>query len=75
MVAGATDPLIFDAAETSVEATAFAVQALVKRDPTNPLIERCGAMDDGESHGGLLVVDEADGDGDLRIALVHAGAR
>ncbi len=36
----ANDPLIFDYAETSVEATAFAVQALIKRDPTNPLIER-----------------------------------
>jgi len=36
----ANDPLIFDYAETSVEATAFAVQALVKRDPKNPLIER-----------------------------------
>lgn len=36
----ASDPLIFDYAETSVEATAFAVQALVKRDPKNPLIER-----------------------------------
>ncbi len=36
----ANDPLIFDYAETSIEATAFAVQALVKRDPTNPLIER-----------------------------------
>ena len=36
----ANDPLIFDYAETSVEATAFAVQALVKRDPQNPLIER-----------------------------------
>ena len=36
----ANDPLIFDYAETSIEATAFAVQALVKRDPTNPVIER-----------------------------------
>jgi uncharacterized protein YfaS (alpha-2-macroglobulin family) len=36
----ANDPLIFDYAETSVEATAFAVQALVKRDPENPLLER-----------------------------------
>jgi len=36
----ANDPLLFDYAETSVEATAFAVQALVKRDPKNPLIER-----------------------------------
>jgi uncharacterized protein YfaS (alpha-2-macroglobulin family) len=36
----ANDPLIFDYAETSVEATAFAVQALIRRDPTNPLIER-----------------------------------
>ncbi len=36
----ANDPLIFDYAETSIEATAFAVQALVKRDPNNPLIER-----------------------------------
>jgi hypothetical protein len=34
------DPLIFDYAETSVEATAFAVQALVRRDPANPVIER-----------------------------------
>jgi len=36
----ANDPLIFDYAETSIEATAFAVQALVKRDPKNPLLER-----------------------------------
>ncbi len=36
----ANDPLIFDYAETSVEATAFAVQALVRRDPTNPVVER-----------------------------------
>ncbi len=36
----ANDPLLFDAAETSIEATAFAVQALSKRDPRNPLIER-----------------------------------
>jgi uncharacterized protein YfaS (alpha-2-macroglobulin family) len=36
----ANDPLIFDYAETSIEATAFAVQALVKRDPKNPLVER-----------------------------------
>ena len=36
----ANDPLLFDFAETSVEATAFAVQALVRRDPKNPLIER-----------------------------------
>jgi uncharacterized protein YfaS (alpha-2-macroglobulin family) len=36
----ANDPLIFDYAETSIEATAFAVQALVRRDPSNPLIER-----------------------------------
>ena len=36
----ASDPLLFDYAETSIEATAFAVQALAKRDPKNPLIER-----------------------------------
>ena len=36
----ANDPLIFDYAETSVEATAFAIQALSKRDPKNPVIER-----------------------------------
>ncbi|HEX8030741.1 MAG TPA: hypothetical protein VF491_19850, partial [Vicinamibacterales bacterium] len=36
----ANDPLLFDYDETSVEATAFAVQALVKRDPSNPIIER-----------------------------------
>jgi uncharacterized protein YfaS (alpha-2-macroglobulin family) len=36
----ANDPLLFDYAETSVEATAFAVQALVRRDPKNPVIER-----------------------------------
>jgi uncharacterized protein YfaS (alpha-2-macroglobulin family) len=34
------DPLIFDYGDTSIEATAFAVQALVKRDPKNPLVER-----------------------------------
>ncbi len=36
----ADDPLMFDAAETSIEATAFAVQALARRDPKNPLVER-----------------------------------
>ena len=36
----ANDPLILDYAETSVEATAFAVQALARRDPKNPLVER-----------------------------------
>ena len=36
----ANDPLMFDAAETSIEATAFAVQALARRDPGNPLVER-----------------------------------
>ena len=36
----ANDPLIFDYAETSIEATAFAVQALAKRDPANPIIEK-----------------------------------
>lgn len=36
----ANDPLLFDFAETSIEATAFAVQALVKRDPKNPVLER-----------------------------------
>lgn len=34
------DPLLFDAVDTSVEATAFAVQALVKRDPRSPLAEK-----------------------------------
>ena len=34
------DPLLFDYAETSVEATAFAVQALSKRDPNNAVLER-----------------------------------
>jgi uncharacterized protein YfaS (alpha-2-macroglobulin family) len=36
----ANDPLLLDAAETSIEATAFAVQALSRRDPKNPLVER-----------------------------------
>ena len=34
------DDLLFDAIDTSVEATAFAVQALARRDPKNPVIER-----------------------------------
>ena len=34
------DPLLFDCVDTSVEATAFAVQALAKRDPRNPVLER-----------------------------------
>ena len=34
------DPLLFDSTETSIEATAFAVQALARRDPKNPLLER-----------------------------------
>jgi alpha-2-macroglobulin len=34
------DPLLFDVAETSIEATAFAVQALAQRDPNHPVIER-----------------------------------
>jgi alpha-2-macroglobulin len=36
----ANDPLLFDYAETSIEATAFAVQALAKRDLNNPVVER-----------------------------------
>lgn len=36
----ANDPLLLDAAETSIEATAFAVQALARRDPKSPLVER-----------------------------------
>ena len=36
----ANDPLLFDYAETSIEATAFAIQALAKRDPQNPVLER-----------------------------------
>jgi uncharacterized protein YfaS (alpha-2-macroglobulin family) len=35
-----TDPLLFETVETSVEATAFAVQALTRRDPSNPVLER-----------------------------------
>jgi hypothetical protein len=34
------DDLLFDPVDTSVEATAFAVQALVRRDPKNPVLER-----------------------------------
>jgi uncharacterized protein YfaS (alpha-2-macroglobulin family) len=34
------DPLLFDFADTSVEVTAFAVQALARRDPNNPLLDR-----------------------------------
>jgi hypothetical protein len=34
------DPLLVDSVDTSVEATAFAVQALAKRDPANPPVER-----------------------------------
>jgi uncharacterized protein YfaS (alpha-2-macroglobulin family) len=34
------DPLLFDVVDTSVEATAMAVQALVRRDPTNATLER-----------------------------------
>lgn len=37
---GQRDDLLFDAVDTSVEATAFAVQALVRRDAGNPLLER-----------------------------------
>ena len=33
------DPLLEDFADTSVEATAFAVRALARRDPKNPLLE------------------------------------
>ena len=35
-----SDPLLLDAAETSVEATAFAIQALARRDAKNPIVER-----------------------------------
>jgi uncharacterized protein YfaS (alpha-2-macroglobulin family) len=38
--ASGRDPLLFDAVETSVEATAIAVQALTRRDPKSPLVER-----------------------------------
>jgi uncharacterized protein YfaS (alpha-2-macroglobulin family) len=35
-----TDPLLQDSVQTRVEATALAVQALVRRNPRNPLLER-----------------------------------
>jgi alpha-2-macroglobulin len=34
------DPLLFDVTDTSVEATALAVQALARRDPANPILDR-----------------------------------
>ena len=34
------DSMLFDSIDTSVEATSFAVQALVKRDAKNPILER-----------------------------------
>jgi uncharacterized protein YfaS (alpha-2-macroglobulin family) len=34
------DPLLFDLADTSIEATATAVRALARRDPRNPLLDR-----------------------------------
>jgi alpha-2-macroglobulin len=34
------DPLLFDSVDTRVEATSLAVQALARRDPRNPLLER-----------------------------------
>jgi alpha-2-macroglobulin len=38
--ASARDPLLFETVETSVEATALAVQALARRDPASPLLDR-----------------------------------
>lgn len=38
--AAGRDDLLFDSVETSVEATAFAVQALARRNPENPIVER-----------------------------------
>ena len=35
-----SDPLLFDAVETRVEATALAVQGLARRNPRSPLLER-----------------------------------
>jgi uncharacterized protein YfaS (alpha-2-macroglobulin family) len=34
------DPLLFETVDTSVEATALALQALARRDPANPLLDR-----------------------------------
>jgi uncharacterized protein YfaS (alpha-2-macroglobulin family) len=34
------DPLLFDLVDTSVEATALALQALARRDPANPVLDR-----------------------------------
>jgi alpha-2-macroglobulin len=34
------DPLLFETVDTSVEATALAVQALARRDPSSPLLDR-----------------------------------
>jgi alpha-2-macroglobulin len=34
------DPLLFESVDTSVEATALAVQALARREPANPLLDR-----------------------------------
>jgi hypothetical protein len=34
------DPLLFESVDTSVEATALALQALARRDPANPVLDR-----------------------------------
>jgi uncharacterized protein YfaS (alpha-2-macroglobulin family) len=38
--ASTRDPLLFESVDTSVEATALALQALARRDPANPLLDR-----------------------------------
>ena len=56
--------------DTSVEATAFAVQALARRDPRNPLLERAVRWLMLNRTGGYWSIDQADGDGALRPAGV-----
>ena len=69
------DPLLFDFADTSVEATATALQALARRDPSSPLLDRGVRWLMAESPRRLLVHDQADGDRALRPARGAAGAQ
>ncbi len=70
------DPLLEDWADTTVEATATAIQALVAHAPQASCPGIGGALRAGPSPvGRVLGDDEADRDGALRPHRLHEGAR
>ena len=70
-----SDPLLFDIVDTSVEATALAVQALARRNPRSPLLDRAVRWLMLNRSGGYWGTTKQTAMALYGLLGVHAGAR